>query len=91
MRVGAQDSEFLVKQFEPTFDQNDLVNIDNFKAHAKMQINGVTQKPFILEAIKSSWTKGDAELAQKIKELSRMKFGADRAQIEKDIFERLRA
>ncbi len=90
MRVGAQDADFLAKQFEPVFDQNDLVNVDNFKAHAKMQINGITQKPFVIEAVKNSWMKGNPELAENIKELSRMKFGADRAQIEKDIFERLR-
>lgn len=90
MRVGAQDAEFLVKQFEPIFDQNDLVNIDNFKAHAKMQLNGETQKPFVLNSIYNP-DKGNLNLAESIKELSRLKYGTDRATIEKSIFERLRA
>ena len=35
-RVGVQDAEFLVKQFEPVFNQNDLMNIDNLNAYAKI-------------------------------------------------------
>ena len=46
MRVGVQDAEFLVKQFEPVFNQNDLINIDNLNAYAKILINGQTSKPF---------------------------------------------
>jgi hypothetical protein len=40
MRVGVQDAEFLVKQFEPVFNQNDLINIDNLNAYAKILISG---------------------------------------------------
>jgi len=43
MRVGVQDAEFLVKQFEPAFSQNDLMNVDNLNALAKILINGRPQ------------------------------------------------
>jgi len=90
MRVGVQDAEFLVKQFEPAFNQNDLINIDNLNAYAKILINGQTSKPFNLKVGTTSWGGGNKELAEKLKEYSRMKYGQDRQGIEDDIFKRLR-
>jgi len=45
-RVGATDAAFLVKEFEPVFDANDLVNLDNYHIYTKMAINGVTSNAF---------------------------------------------
>ena len=45
-RVGTGDAEFLKNQFEPVFNESDLINIDNFNAHAKLLINGKTTDPF---------------------------------------------
>lgn len=90
MRVGVQDAEFLVKQFEPVFNQNDLLNIDNLNAYAKILINGQTSKPFNLKIGTQSWSGGDKELAEKLKEYSRTKYGQDRATIETEIQRRLR-
>jgi hypothetical protein len=89
-RVGVQDAEFLVKQFEPAFNQNDLVNIDNLNAYAKILINGQTSKPFNLKVGTTSWGGGDKALAEKLKEYSRMKYGQERQAIEGDIYRRLR-
>lgn len=72
-RVGAADAEFLVKQFTPVFNENDLVNIDNFHAYAKILINGQTSKPFNIKTLLPG--KGDKEIGDKIKELSRLKYG----------------
>ena len=90
-RVGVQDAEFLVKQFEPAFNQNDLINIDNLNAYAKILINGQTSKPFNLKVGTASWSGGNKELAEKLKEYSRMKYGQERQGIEDDIYKRLRA
>ena len=89
-RVGVQDAEFLVKQFEPIFDQNDLLNIDNLNAYAKILINGQASKPFNLRIATASWNGGDKALAEKLKEYSRTKFGQAREAIEADIYARLR-
>jgi hypothetical protein len=89
-RVGAQDADFLVKQFEPVFGQNDLMNIDNLNAYTKLLIRGETSKPFNLRILPTSFSKGDPELAAKIKEYSREKYGMERQAVEKAIFERLR-
>jgi hypothetical protein len=89
MRVGVQDAEFLVKQFEPTFTLNDLVNIDNLNAHVRLLIGGQTSKPFTMHI--NFLPKGNGELAAHLKEYSRLKYGADRAGVEADIHGRLRA
>ena len=89
-RVGVQDAEFLVKQFEPVFNQNDLLNIDNLNAYAKILINGQTSRPFNLKVGTTSWNGGNKELAGKLKEYSRMKYGQERQSIEDEIYRRLR-
>lgn len=87
-RIGANDAEFLAKQFEPVFSQNDLLNIDNFNAHAKILINGETARPFNIKTLPPE--KGSEEFAEKIKELSRLKYGRDRQDVEDEILKRLR-
>ncbi|MEK9180013.1 MAG: DUF87 domain-containing protein, partial [Patescibacteria group bacterium] len=90
-RVGVQDAEFLAKQFEPTFSQNDLINIDNLNAYAKILMNGETSKPFNIRVLTDSWNTGNRELAQKYKEYSRLKYGKDRHEVEAEIYKRLRS
>jgi len=87
-RVGVQDAEFLVKQFEPVFSQNDLISIDNFNAYAKILINGETSKPFNIRTL--PMPRGNRELADKLKEYSRLKYGQERRAIEDEIYRRLR-
>ncbi len=89
-RVGPQDAEFLVKQFEPTFSQNDLINIDNLNAYAKILINGETSKPFNIKILTTSWNSGNKELAQMYKEYSRLKYGKPKQGVEAAIYKRLR-
>ncbi|MBN2197680.1 type IV secretion system DNA-binding domain-containing protein [Candidatus Wolfebacteria bacterium] len=87
-RVGAKDAEFLVKQFEPIFDENDLLNIDNFNAYAKILINGQTSKPFNIKTLSPEI--GNFEAGKKIKQISIEKYGQNRQKIEEEILKRLR-
>lgn len=87
-RIGPQDAEFLEKQFGPTFNKNDLMNIDNFNAYAKILINGQTSKPFNIRTIAPK--AGDQKLGEKLKEASRQKYGRDRQEVEDEILKRLR-
>jgi len=88
-RVGAQDAEFLVKQFEPIFNENDLINIDNFNALVKILINGQTSKSFNMKTMAPE--NGNEELAGEIKQLSRLKYGRDRQEVEEEVLKRLRS
>jgi hypothetical protein len=85
-RVGAQDAEFLAKEFDPIFSQNDLMNIDNFNAYAKILINGQTAPAFNIRTF--PYEVGSVETAHNIKEMSRAKYGRDRQEVEKEILER---
>ncbi|MEX2054190.1 MAG: type IV secretory system conjugative DNA transfer family protein [Candidatus Colwellbacteria bacterium] len=53
-RVGADDAEYLEKQFLPVFTKEDLMNIDNFNAYVKLLINGQTSKPFNVKLVRPS-------------------------------------
>ncbi|BCX16182.1 MAG: hypothetical protein KatS3mg098_411 [Candidatus Parcubacteria bacterium] len=87
-RVGADDAEYLVKQFEPEFSQNDLINLDNLRACVKILINGQTSKPFNIRT--PLYPPSDYQLAEKIKEISFLKYGTEREIVEKEILLRLR-
>ena len=87
-RIGAEDSEFLVKQFAPVFDENDLINIDNYNAYVKLLINGATTQPFNIETYPPA--KGNMDMARNIKQLSRFKYGRERNSVEAEIYERLK-
>lgn len=88
-RVGAEDTEVLKKQFEPEFSETDLLNIDNFNALIKTLINGLTAKSFNVKIEPPE--RGNTEFAEKIKEVSRQKYGRDRQEVEAEILRRLRS
>jgi hypothetical protein len=87
-RVGAEDAEFLEKQFAPVFTGSDLVNVDNRNLFSKLLINNELTKPFNMKTYPP--TKGNQEIANAIKELSRLKFGRDKDIVNREIMERTR-
>jgi len=82
-RVGAEDAEFLVKQFEPVFTQNDLLNIENRNAYVKILANGRPTKPFNMEVLPPE--KGNLEKIEALKELSYTRYARPREEIEAEI------
>jgi len=85
-RVGTEDAEFLEKQFVPVFSKNDIIKLENYNAYIKMLANGEPTKPFNLKS--NSPDIGRRELIPLIKELSYLKYGRDRAEIESEIMAR---
>lgn len=45
-RVGGTDADFLVKEFEPVFEGNDLVNLDKYNIYIKLLVNGISSPAF---------------------------------------------
>jgi len=45
-RVGAADAEELIKEFTPTFTEEDLVNLPKYHFCLKLMIDGVSSNPF---------------------------------------------
>lgn len=90
-RVGPEDAAYMEKQFEPTFEQGDLQNLPIGSAYTRLLITGQPTAPF---SLKSDWSTICAlprsdEVAQTVKELSRLKYGRDKEVVEAEI--RIRA
>lgn len=82
-RVGAEDAEFLQKQFEPVFSSQDLINLDNFNLYLKLMMEGKISKPFNIKTYLPS--SSDTEKAKKIKEYCLLKYSRDRNIVEREI------
>ncbi len=87
-RVGPEDAEFLEKQFAPTFRAQDIVNVDNYNGFARILVNNILTKPFNLATFPP--TAGDQEIANAIKELSRLNYGRDKHIVNQEIIARTR-
>ncbi|MBI3633766.1 MAG: type IV secretion system DNA-binding domain-containing protein [Candidatus Vogelbacteria bacterium] len=87
-RVGAPDTELLLKQFAPEFSDKDLISFEAQNCAAKILINGQPSKPFNMKT--EMTPPGNRELMDKMKELSRLTYGKDLQEVEQDIFARLR-
>lgn len=86
-RIGPEDVETLEKIYAPEFTGYDMINSDKFTWYVKMIVDNAQIKPFTLNFTPPP--KGDVELASAIKELSRLKYGRDRAMVVADITERM--
>lgn len=89
-KIGATDAEYMAKEFSPVFGDQDMINIDQFKAVIKLSIKGQPSRPFSLNVVKP-WDlpPGDPELAAAYVQLSRLTYGRDREFVEKEIFHRI--
>ncbi len=85
-RIGAEDAEFLEKQFEPGFSRFDLVNLDNFSLVLKMMINNKISTPFKMQTYAPQ--KGKPEVVEIIKKISKLKYGKPKVLVEADIIKR---
>lgn len=88
-RVSSENAEVFAKQLEPTFTAQDIIKLENINCYIKMLVNGMPVKPFNSHTPFPS--RGNAQVVDKIKELSYLKFGRDRAEVEEEIMSRYRA
>jgi len=85
-RIGSEDADFLVKQFEPVFSARDIINLENRNAFLKMLVRGFPARPFSIETMAPR--AGDRTVGEKVKEASRAKYGRPRAEIEAEMMAR---
>ncbi len=88
-RIGAEDGEFLEKQFAPNVSAADLINIDNYNCYLKLLIGGQTAPAFSMKTLLVK--NGSAEMATKAKELSRQTYGRDKKEVELEIMAKFAA
>lgn len=87
LRVGPEDAEFLEKQFAPVFSKSDLMNLDNYQCVVRLLMNNELTKPFNLKTVRSE--SGDREVAEALKELSRLRHGRDAEIVNREILGRV--
>lgn len=85
-RIGPDDAEILAKEFAPTFGSFDLINVPQFSCYTKLLIDNTAARPFLMNTYPPQ--SGNQELADAIKQLSRLKYGRDKYIVEEEILER---
>ena len=87
-RIGVTDANFLQHEFVPVFNETDLSNIEKYHVYIKTIVNNEPVPPFSM-SLEKDMDAQDAcrnpKLAEMIKELSRLKYGVDKDQIEAEI------
>ena len=90
-RVGVTDANFLQHEFAPTFSEQDLVNIEAWHVYVKTQVKGEPVPPFSMKVSVdlNAWNAmRRPDIAQAIKELSRLTYGRDMVEVETEISRR---
>ena len=83
-RVGADDAEFLEKEFGPEFMATDIVNLGFAQIYLKLMIDGIASRPFsslTLPPIKNEQRSFKADIL----EVSRKNYATPRAVVEEGI------
>lgn len=88
-KIGAQDAEHMGKEMAPVFSEQDLINIDKYKAVMKLSIDTQPSRPFSITPINPYTETGDKEAAEAYKQLSRLKYGRDRDFVDREILRRI--
>ena len=90
-KLGAEDAEFMAKQFAPSYSEQDFVNMDKFKAAIKLSVDSQPTAGFSLSPPNPFAEMPDAKIWAALKELSRLKYGREREFVEKEIIYRIGA
>jgi len=83
-RVGAEDAEFLEREFIPDFIAEDLVNLAKYNIYLKLMIDGIAGRPFSAETL-SPFLKSEKSNKEKIIRASRQRYGTPRKIVEEKI------
>ncbi|MFA4930773.1 MAG: type IV secretion system DNA-binding domain-containing protein [Patescibacteria group bacterium] len=87
-RTSAKDAEFLEKEFMPVFNKSDIANIDQYVAYVKLMVKGTATRGFSMSTIYIN--EPNQELGEAIRQLSRLKFGREREEVDEEIKRRLK-
>lgn len=92
-RVGVTDGNYLQHEFQPIFNETDLINIERFHAYMKTSIDNEPVPPFSVDMTKDMVKedrKRNSKVAEAIMQLSRLKFGKPKEVVEYEIQQRAR-
>jgi hypothetical protein len=92
-RVGVTDANYLQHEFQPTFSESDLVNVEKYHVYIKTTVRNEPMVPFSMDLTKDVETINklrNPKVAQMIRQLSRLKYGKDKEIIEAEVAQRAR-
>ncbi|MFA6024619.1 MAG: type IV secretion system DNA-binding domain-containing protein [Candidatus Gracilibacteria bacterium] len=87
-KIGAEDAEYLAKEYAPVLTEQDVIGIANYKAYMKLNINSAASRPFSLETIWDQ-SKANPKVRDIVKQYSRMKYGRKKSFVEQEIGARI--
>ncbi|MBU1935328.1 DUF87 domain-containing protein, partial [Patescibacteria group bacterium] len=87
-KIGAQDAEYMAKEFAPVFSEQDLINIANYQAYIKLNIDNATSRGFSMATVYDP-SKGDVQAAEAYRQLSRLKYAREKDFVEREIYRRV--
>lgn len=90
-RIGVTDANYLQHEFQPIFNEQDLINVDKYNAYMRTIVNGEPVRPFSLDTTKDVQKEKaleNARVAELVRELSRLKYGRAVDVIEAEIAQR---
>ncbi len=83
-RVGAEDAEFLEKEFSPEFTAEDLVNLPKYNIYLKLMIDGLASHPFSAHTLPPPVPLKESN-REKIIDASRERYGVAKEIVEEKI------
>jgi hypothetical protein len=87
-KIGAEDAEYMAKEFAPVLSEQDVIGIPNFHCYTKLNINNTTSRPFSMQTIYDEKDRNE-KLALLVKEYSRMKYGRKKVFVDQEIEDRI--
>ncbi|MDB4984215.1 MAG: hypothetical protein JWM20_394 [Patescibacteria group bacterium] len=91
-RINDEDAKFVEPRIKPQFSKDDIIKQDNFNNIMSMLVDGKPAGAFNMNTIFDGYApKGNPEQIAAVKQLSYLKYGRDRADIEQEILNKFKA
>lgn len=89
-RTGVQDASYLAREFQPVFNETDIMNAERYHLYMKTIVDNEPVPPFSVDVTKdlSKMEPPDEKIAQLIVQMSRVKYSKPRALVEQEIVQR---
>lgn len=85
-RISPDDAEFMKNKFAPVFSPTDLMKVQNLNAYVNLLIHGMPSRSFNMKVpTEMVFGAGSLDVAAKLREISRLKFGRPRTEVEEEL------
>ncbi|MBI2031663.1 MAG: type IV secretion system DNA-binding domain-containing protein [Candidatus Levybacteria bacterium] len=90
-RVGVTDANYLQHEFQPVFNESDLINVERFNTYMKTIVGGEPVLPFSMDLTRDMSEEkkiANQRVSELVRELSRLKYGKEAEIVEAEISKR---